>query len=1346
MITNKGIAFDYYGGTVADNYCIQNLEGSSTTFFIAEVLNTPFYAALPGFTLLSNALLADHFIAIASIYVMVSLTVLHYNVRNLNVQKTLSEVITFILIASCVLLLNDDIFTDQALHYGNNKSNDLLAFLAKILLCFFASLYFFVVADFLNDQKIINYTYLVILTLATAGLLLLCSCHDLLTAYLAIELTSLSSYAAAAFRKDSNHSAEAGVKYFIIGSTSSAIFLLGASAVYACSGSVFFNDLTNLFLVKGEYSVLEKTEASALLESAGLIVPEPSRGSAGPQTPLGSTYKNSINEARLEQAKATVLYWMDECALRVAAYTLIPVNEWEDDLMAEAGLPAYEEQPIDFSKSRLVYRGGEYRGNLVNIIELPGVLLSVKSNIEKEEALTKEIYALRDARYKDIMGPYKISLPPHLKGGVTLQMGKEDTLDWISRFKDDWWSDWYCRSILLDDPRPYSEVHKTDICDCPDSVRTVLGTTSLLVHKNIYGPPVYEPMVGWRRRPVPVCQQELFQVLVALDFSHSREKTLWKNLIDARAASMVALKPYLISCSPSSLFDSDPLLEIGPEATLEQAKTTIRNWLDEWARRVVSQVIGFEELPLDSGKSRLVRWGWRMNLCREPYPGDHGKPADEYELKGVLSALLSSIKEEEVLTEKISTGRAASVKALAPYRINRCPGALFAGMAEEIGPEAPLEKVKDTIHSWLDGWASRVVSQVLGLEEPPVDLSKSRLVYYWDEEVPEHLASDAFGNLVDEYELGGVLSTLLLNMKEEEALTEKITTLKAASVKVMKPYAISQGPETLFENMFEEMGLEATLKQAKDTTRSWLGECASRIVTHTLTPVNEWEVNLLAEAGLPAYEEQPIDLGKSRLVYQSRKYEGNLVDVGELSGVLLALTFEIERAETLFKEISASTAAILKALEPYLIISGSQTLVEDKLLETGPEAALKQVKALITDWAAGHTDRFVSEVRNGPPRLTRSWVEEPPRQLYESLLVYRTAGEGGLGELISMGELRDVLWAVMPNIERAEDSTKKLSASLAASLEVLEPYLINSGLTPQPHTHFFKSAPLGLIKVGAIFITFSVFIKLALAPFHQWSVDVYEGSSTSATFFFTVITKLSLFIFLIRFCYTVVLNFSNAWQFYALGTASLSVLVGSVGGLRLRKLKALLAYSSISHMGYIALAVCSISLFGAQVTLFYLIVYMISGVCLWHTLMLLRVKTGSNTKYSKELGDLASLKKSNPAFAFSLALTLFSLAGLPPLAGFLSKFGVLLALTQEKFYFVCAAAILCNVVSAFYYLRVIKVTSFENTLVGKLLYPVKTNKAWLLSFFNFYLIFLLARPDLLNLHIQKAVSESLAFT
>ena len=168
------------------------------------------------------------------------------------------------------------------------------------------------------------------------------------------------------------------------------------------------------------------------------------------------------------------------------------------------------------------------------------------------------------------------------------------------------------------------------------------------------------------------------------------------------------------------------------------------------------------------------------------------------------------------------------------------------------------------------------------------------------------------------------------------------------------------------------------------------------------------------------------------------------MDVGELSGVLLVLTFEIERVETLLKKISASTAAILKALEPYLIIGRSQTLVEDKLLETGPEATLKQVKALITDWAAEHTDRFMSEVINGPTRLTRSWVEEPPRQLYESLLVCRTAGEGGLGEL------RDVLWAVMPNIERAEDSTKKLSASLAASLKVLEPYLINSGLTPQP--------------------------------------------------------------------------------------------------------------------------------------------------------------------------------------------------------------------------------------------------------------------------------------------------------
>lgn len=292
----------------------------------------------------------------------------------------------------------------------------------------------------------------------------------------------------------------------------------------------------------------------------------------------------------------------------------------------------------------------------------------------------------------------------------------------------------------------------------------------------------------------------------------------------------------------------------------------------------------------------------------------------------------------------------------------------------------------------------------------------------------------------------------------------------------------------------------------------------------------------------------------------------------------------------------------------------------------------------------------------------------------------------------------------------------------------------------------FNKDSVKFVEIGMVFILFSLFIKLALAPFHLWSLDVYEGSPTSSTFFFAVITKLSLFIFLIRFCYVGMFCFNEEWQFFTMWAAIFSVFVGSFGGLKQRKLKTLLAYSSISHMGYGLLALSSVSLFGVRILLFYMTIYMISGICTWFIILLLRLKQPKSVfKYNKELGDLALLNKSNPAIAFGLAVTMFSIAGLPPLVGFLAKIGVFLSLLRENLYFICIIAILCSVVSTFYYIRVVKVLYFENLLVGKLYHPIETNKTLLLSVSVFLLIFLFLNPTVLFLVLYNVTFDSLFF-
>lgn len=291
---------------------------------------------------------------------------------------------------------------------------------------------------------------------------------------------------------------------------------------------------------------------------------------------------------------------------------------------------------------------------------------------------------------------------------------------------------------------------------------------------------------------------------------------------------------------------------------------------------------------------------------------------------------------------------------------------------------------------------------------------------------------------------------------------------------------------------------------------------------------------------------------------------------------------------------------------------------------------------------------------------------------------------------------------------------------------------------------FFNSGTSSFLEpffeIGLTFIMFSLFIKLALAPFHIWSLDVYEGSPTISTFFFAVITKLSFFVFLVRVTYSASLEYYDAWQFYGIVIALFSIFVGSFGGLRQRKLKTLLAYSSVSHMGYALLAFSSGNRFGAEMLLFYLVIYILSGLGLWFVILATRVSRNRYTdKFNRELGDLALLKKSNPALALSVTLTMFSIAGIPPLVGFFAKMGIFLSVLHAKYYFVALLAILCSVVSTFYYIRIIKILYFENLLVGKLYYPLMSSKTVLFSTLIFSLLFLFINPTLLYLIVYKSV-------
>lgn len=265
-----------------------------------------------------------------------------------------------------------------------------------------------------------------------------------------------------------------------------------------------------------------------------------------------------------------------------------------------------------------------------------------------------------------------------------------------------------------------------------------------------------------------------------------------------------------------------------------------------------------------------------------------------------------------------------------------------------------------------------------------------------------------------------------------------------------------------------------------------------------------------------------------------------------------------------------------------------------------------------------------------------------------------------------------------------------------------------------------------LLKFALTFILISLFFKLAIAPFHTWSPSVYEESPTSTTFFFVVVPKLAIFVLLLRIFYFGFFGFIDSWRYYVIIGAVSSVIVGCVAGLEQRKLKSLLAYSSISHMGYLLISFSTGSFEGIQMLLNYLIIYMISGLCVWAIFVLTRLKNKYSKKQNKDLGDLVLLHKSNNMLALILTISLFSIAGLPPTIGFLVKMSIFLAAIESSMYFAALISILFSVISAFYYIRIIKILYYEPVLVGKLYYPITTQKAFAttLLFYSFFFFFI----------------------
>ena len=235
-------------------------------------------------------------------------------------------------------------------------------------------------------------------------------------------------------------------------------------------------------------------------------------------------------------------------------------------------------------------------------------------------------------------------------------------------------------------------------------------------------------------------------------------------------------------------------------------------------------------------------------------------------------------------------------------------------------------------------------------------------------------------------------------------------------------------------------------------------------------------------------------------------------------------------------------------------------------------------------------------------------------------------------------------------------------------------------------------------EVGLALVLIALFFKVSAAPFHIWTPDVYEGSPTISTLFFATLPKFASLIFLFRIYHELNISKIDSLHYIFQIVCAISLLVGVYGAITQKIIKRLLAFSSINHIGFMLLAIMSYQYMSEGTIFFYLIIYLITTFGVFSVILNLRTSEGEITL----LTGLNGLKASSRSKAISMLVFLFSLAGIPPFAGFFAKFFILSASINEGFYILSVIAVISSVIAAFYYLSVIK-NMFFNELETELL-------------------------------------------
>jgi NADH-quinone oxidoreductase subunit N len=232
--------------------------------------------------------------------------------------------------------------------------------------------------------------------------------------------------------------------------------------------------------------------------------------------------------------------------------------------------------------------------------------------------------------------------------------------------------------------------------------------------------------------------------------------------------------------------------------------------------------------------------------------------------------------------------------------------------------------------------------------------------------------------------------------------------------------------------------------------------------------------------------------------------------------------------------------------------------------------------------------------------------------------------------------------------------------------------------------------------IGLVFVAAGIAFKISAVPFHMWTPDVYEGAPTPVTAFFAAAPKVAAMALFARVLLGPFAGLANEWQQILIVVSVGSMLLGAFAAINQTNIKRLMAYSSIGNVGYALVGLAAGTEQGLRGVLIYMAIYLFMTLGTFACILAMKQKG----RMVEQIADLAGLSRTNPMLALALALFMFSMAGIPPLAGFFAKYFVFLAAVQAELYTLAVIGVLSSVVSAFYYWRIVRVMYFEDAIEG----------------------------------------------